>query len=99
MSTYRYCGELRIRVTLLDPDWTPPVYRTTYEYRCAISAPGTDRCTIYVKAPAHLTAAVDSPEAFDNTARTALAFAADEGHDIGDHADFSDTGYAIRRSR
>lgn len=45
-------------------------------YRCVVSNKN-GRLVIYVGAPVCLTHAVDSPEAYDDTARAALSFAAD----------------------
>jgi hypothetical protein len=94
MSALRYSGELRIRVTYID-GWTDlvngtPVHRNG-EYRCAIRSTDKDaiRCTIIVVAPAVLSHAVDSPKAFDDAARAALAFASDEGWPVEEHAAYA----------
>lgn len=123
MSAMRYSGELRIRVTYLEP-WgagTPaPAGRSTRphgEYRCYISVgsvgvgsggnswikrDGKKACgaKIIVGAPAVLSHAVDSPEAFDNAAATALSFAHDEGWPVESHAayDAELTDWHIGRS-
>jgi hypothetical protein len=105
MSALRYSGALRIRVTYLEPPghslaW--PSGRSTKpngEYRCAIRS--TDHkaivCTIVVGAPAVLSHAVDSPEAFDDAARAALSFA-DVDWPVAENAATTDSGWHIGRS-
>jgi hypothetical protein len=78
MSTLRYSGEIRIRVTYLDH--AKPL-RPNGRYRCFLRGPGGMRTTIIVGAPAFLSHGVDSPEAFDDAARSALAFADHEDCD------------------
>ncbi len=82
MSTMRYSGEIRIRVTYLDPTMTspPPAGMTNAregEYRCYLTMPGGKRITIYVGARVEHGSGVgvDSPEAFDDAARASIAFA------------------------
>jgi hypothetical protein len=79
----RYSGAIAIRVTYLEP-WcagTPaPAGRSTRangEYRCFLKASGYS-VTIYVGAPAVLSLAVDSREAFDDAALASISFAVDE---------------------
>ena len=76
MSALRYCGEIRIRITYQDGPGNG-------RYRCYLTAGDTRTrsTTITVNAPAYLSHAVDSPEAFDNAARAALAFARDDRGD------------------
>jgi hypothetical protein len=88
MSALRYSGALRIRVTYVDPK---------AGYRCAISGDGIRR-TIWVGAPNCLSHAVDSSEAFDETAHAALSFADDEDSGIGDKAAATPEGWHIGRS-
>jgi hypothetical protein len=92
MSTMRYSGEIRIRITYLEP-WaagTPaPAGRSTYvngEYRCFLSVVGGSDVTIHVGAPNVLSRAVDSPKAFDEVAQAALSFAFDDGWPVEAHA-------------
>ena len=106
MSALRYSGQIRIRITYLEP-WgagTPaPAGRSTRvngEYRCFLQANGA-RVTIHVDTPAYLLCAVDSPEAFDGAAHAAIAFAEDEypDHGWGEWAKTKEdgTGWAIVR--
>lgn len=103
MSTLRYSGEIRIRITYLDAhgevfiDGTPRA--PNGKYRCFLQAKGGARTTVYVGAPASLSHAVDSPEAFDDTAHAAIAFANDEDSQWGDYAASNEDGYHIVRSR
>ena len=111
MSAIRYSGTIRIRITYLEPYLAGdkcPAGRSTRlngEYRCFLRADGYT-ATIIVGAPAVLSHAVDSPEAFDDAARAAIAFADDEArhgrHSLtwGDIAAVDDdgTGYLIARN-
>jgi hypothetical protein len=105
MSTMRYSGKIRIRITYLEP-WaagTPaPAGRSTRlngEYRCFLRADGyAATATIIVGAPAHLTNTVDSPEAFDGAAEAAIGFAEDEYGGWADLAAYNEDGYHIARS-
>ena len=105
MSAMRYSGELRIRVTYLEP-WaagTPaPAGRSTRlhgEYRCFIRGPkGTVGKTIHVSAPVVIMSAVDSAVAFDEAARAALSFAFSTGWPVDSHAANDEAGYYIGRS-
>ena len=81
MSTLRYSGEIRIRVTYLDGSLT-----TAPRYRCFLRGPGDLTATIIVNAPAYLSHAVDSPEAFDDAAHAALSFAENDDRDWSVHA-------------
>jgi hypothetical protein len=85
MSTYRYSGEIRIRVT-----YSAKGHIRNGYYRCHLTGPGNMTATIVVGVPEFLSHAVDSPEAFDDAARAALAFAdhdADEGRSAGESRD------------
>jgi hypothetical protein len=106
VSTLRYSGSIRIRVTYLEP-WLagtkPPAGRSTMthgEYRCFLRA-GEHTVTVHVGARVRYAGdAVDSPEAFDDAARAAIAFAADEHAEWGDHAATDPDGnVCIFRSR
>lgn len=72
MSTQRFSGELRIRVTYVDI-----AGQYLGQYRCHIVAPGGDRITIFVGARLEHGSGicVDSPESFDDAARASVAFA------------------------
>jgi hypothetical protein len=80
MSAIRYSGQIKIRITYLKPygagDACPAGHSThpNGEYRCFLRA-GDQKITVYVGAPAFLSHAVDSPEAFDGIARAAVALA------------------------
>ena len=82
MSTLRYSGEIRIRVTYLEPTWeSPPPTGCTNamphgEYRCFLTR-GSERATVYVGARVEHGSGigVDSPEAFDEAARASIVFA------------------------
>jgi hypothetical protein len=96
MATMRYSGEIRIRVTYLEPYLAGdkcPAGRSTMsngEYRCFLRGPTDMGTTIHVGAPAFLTHAVDSPEAFDAAARVALSFAHNDGWPVEAHAPWVD---------
>lgn len=109
MSTMRYSGEIRIRITYLEP-WgagTPaPAGRSTMsngEYRCFLRA-GEHTATIHVGAVViHGSGiGVDSPEAFDDAAGAAISFADDEHGSIGWREkcayDHEGNGYHIARN-
>jgi hypothetical protein len=82
MSTLRYSGEIRIRVTYREDTASSPRFGNG-TYRCFLRGPGGMTTTVIVNAPQYLTRAVDSPEAFDDAARAALSFTADDAHDHG----------------
>jgi hypothetical protein len=109
MSTMRYSGSLSIRITYLEP-WgagTPaPAGRSTRingEYRCFIRSidKNAQGVTIHVGAPAVLSHAVDSPEAFDDAAHAALSLALAEGWPVAECAltKADGSGWAITRKR
>lgn len=74
MSALRYSGEIRIRVTWIE-DTSGPHVATHGKYRCFLRGPSGMATTVIVNAPAYLSHAVDSPEAFDDATRAALSFA------------------------
>jgi hypothetical protein len=81
MSTLRYSGEIRIRVTYLDVAYDGPDTQARLgngRYRCFLRGPGGMTTTVIVNAPQYLTRAVDSPEAFDDAARASISFADDK---------------------
>ena len=106
MSTMRYSGEIRIRITYIATagiglGGLAPQGGTSGYYRCFLRAVGFrqgEGRTIQVGAPAHLTNAVDSPEAFDDAARAAIAFAQDENPGWDDLAAYNEDGYHVARS-
>ena len=90
MSTYRYSGQIRIRITYRDSalefinDGTRNFPNGSY--RCFLHSDTGFTTTVIVGAPAFSSHAVDSPEAFDEVARAAIAFAAnDESDNKEDH--------------
>lgn len=105
MSARRYSGHLAILVSYLDSraadtfaDGTPR--HPNGSYRCSIRnlTPGiTDRVRVVVGAPACLSSAVDSPEAFDGAASAAVAFADHENGSIGESAAYDDSGVHVGR--
>ena len=111
MSTQRYCGDVRVRLTYVentqwDARW--PHGR----YRCVVVR-GKDKRTVWVGARVEHGSGigVDSPEAFDSVASAAIAFADHEdeenGVPHGCRVNFSDdceydeqlSGLVIRRKR
>lgn len=85
----RYSGTLKINVLYNDRQDA---------YRASISRKGKSLWSGWIgRAPASRLA-VDSPEAYDAAARAALAFADDDGADVSDYADFTDSGYNVRRT-
>jgi hypothetical protein len=89
----RYSGSLKITVTYDDHNF----YRTSVSQGDKLLWKGTVR-----PAPAGFGPGVayDSPQAYDEVASSALAFADNEIRGIGDEAEFKEdlTGYLIRRS-
>lgn len=75
MATYRYSGSLRIRLAYSDVDCG---YICTIKSVYSRVVRGTESRRVegvFVGEAACLTCAVDSPEAFDDAARAALAYA------------------------
>lgn len=99
MSSIRYCGSLRIRVTYVEPrgemysDGTLRDVNGTYRCNITPYTENTDIITVYVGAPAFLSHDVDSSEAFDAAASAALAFAADGGWPVDAYAEFNAFSY------
>ncbi len=77
MSTKRYSGEIVIRITYIE------TYDPNGMYRCFLKGPNGQTETVFVGAPAFLSEAVDSPEAFDSAAEAAIAFADHEAGENG----------------
>jgi hypothetical protein len=89
----RYSGDLQISVTYDDRGF----------YRTSVSSGGKPLWRGQVKpAPAGFGPGIayDSPQAYDEVAQSALAFADDEKRGLADDAEFDEnlTGYLIRRS-
>jgi hypothetical protein len=83
----RYSGEAVVRVTWVDTTKTSCPHGG--HYRATVSVRGRNLWSGTICAPQHLTMGVDSPEAYDDTARAALAFAEDDvGSEVGDHVAF-----------
>lgn len=85
----RYSGELTIHVKWVEDVNVHPhngFYDTSVIYK------GRRVSTPVVRAPAHLTVAVDSAEAYDQAAGAALSFANDEEPEIGEQAAYSRSG-------
>jgi hypothetical protein len=97
----RYCGSVKIDCKLV-----PALGRPHGEsYKCNISIGGKNIGTQYVGMPIYLNESTDSAEAYDSAAHAALSFASDEEErgekdwgGISDKCDYTDSGYAIRRS-
>jgi len=85
----RYSGSLKIHVAWSDRLST---------YKVSVSRAGRSLWSGTVGAPRSLTRSVDSPVAYDETAHAALSFAADDGADVEDHADYTDKGFAVTRT-
>lgn len=110
MSTLRWSGEIRIRITYLEkatgkimPDGRIATMGTPNgKYRCYLITTENkvpERETIIVGAPTFLSHAVDSPRAFDEAAKAALAFACNDSTiDWSAYAAFDDDGYFVSRS-
>ena len=73
MATVRMSGNARVRLRWDDD---------ASVYRASVSVEGRQLVTYSIGAPAVLERAVDSPEAFDATARAALTFALAEKLDV-----------------
>lgn len=83
----RYSGDVSMRLS----------YRDAHDdYKVTLSSGGR-RKVVYVLPPAILQHTVDSPKAYDDTARAAIAFAEDEGFDM--QPDYTDSGVRVTRSR
>ena len=87
----RYSGNLQINVA----------YDDRGHYRTSVSRGGTNLWHGRVDpAPSGFGPGVayDSPQAYDQIARSTLAFADDEVGGIGDDAEFDESGYLVRRN-
>jgi hypothetical protein len=106
MATLRYSGEIRIRLTYIDPKpgdvYADGTFRNPHgKYRCYLSRENGANATIYVGAVLEHGSGigVDSPEAFDSAAGAAISFAEDEESGWSDHAAYAEdgSGYCIAR--
>jgi hypothetical protein len=90
----RWSGNLSIHIKFVDRD---NQYKATV---CRIAPNRAERdCQVmWVGPPAHLTRAVDSPAAYDDAARAAIAFLDDEGRLPG-RAEWGDSDIVVRRKR
>lgn len=89
----RYCGRWVIDVEFEDK---------YAEYKCIIyhdTQKMKDGHQINVLPPAHLSIAVDSPKAYDDTAHAALSFATADDLLSESELDFTDSGFRIRRKK
>lgn len=87
----RYCGDLIIRVRYVDDAGAyHAVVRNTR---------GQLQGRVFVTPPAHQLRAVDCPDAYDDAAHAALSFVAEPRSGEIDGADYTDSGWSIRRKR
>lgn len=104
MSALRYSGDVRVRVTYVEPRCGTAEERATMgryphgRYRCVVSGKGS-RVVVWTAPPAMLLHAVDSSEAFDDAAHAALAFVEDEGEGRLVYAEYDKDGLVVRRKK
>lgn len=98
----RYCGQVKITVRIVPARHMPH----GEQYACVISLHGKHLGTMHVGIPAHITRAIDSPEEYDDAARAALSFAADEEErgekdwgSIDGVCDYGESSYFVRRGK
>lgn len=87
--TTRYSGNISVKIAWLD---------SQDQYKATVSVAGKRGKTIYVGAPRHMTRSVDHPASFDDAARAAISFAANEGLSV-DGADYDGSGVVIHRKK
>lgn len=103
----RYSGRATIRVLYMDGNsphekngkFVP--YRAPY-YHCTVSVSGKHEWTGDINpAPAGFGPGIgyDSPEAYDEIARSVTSFASHEKPDLGDEFDYDDQGGVVRRQK
>jgi hypothetical protein len=98
MTALRYSGDASVRVTYLDtPDGLPD--NRNGGYRCFVRTDSGERFSCVVGAPQVLQHAVDAPEAFDDAAKAALAFAEHEGISLQCEYDEQLSDRLVHRSR
>jgi hypothetical protein len=68
------------------------------EYRCFLNVVGGSGATYHVGARAISPIVVDSPEAFDAAALTALSYASSDGWPVDAHASADESGWLVSRS-
>jgi hypothetical protein len=90
VSTLRYFLGGRVRLTYLDSGFV----NGRGGYRCHVKTRDGASRKVFVGEPAHRTRSVDSPEAFDDVARAAIAFAEEDGFSI--EYDHETVGHADR---
>lgn len=86
----RYSGTVRIGIVYDD---------RSDQYRVTFSREGKSLGGVWVKPPAARVHAVDSPLAYDATARAGCSFMADDQPDVGQLFDSADAGYTVRRTK
>jgi hypothetical protein len=98
MSAKRYSGNATITVSIDDSQKNYEPGRQSY--RVSI-VQGKNRATMPISAPiAHGSGvSVDSPEMFDEVARSALSFATNDREIDEDGLDFDDQGWAVSRKK
>lgn len=92
----RYSGRVAITVRLLpDNDTYDVTLRKSGRTRRNV------RQSVFVGAPRHLTHAVDSPQAYDDTAHAGVSFILDEKDSLFDEGDFEwgERGLVVHRTR
>jgi hypothetical protein len=98
----RYSGNVVVSIRWIESNKYPHLPHNGY-YRCTLHMHGVGGQRLgvqFVGAPAHLTHAIDSEQAYDETARAALAFAIDADQvDDSDVAHTADGWYHTGRTR
>lgn len=88
----RYSGDVKITLKYRERE---------NDYRATLTWPsgrgGYHRHTVHVGVPAHITKAVDSPDAYDEAAHAALSFANDEWSLIGELSAMAEDGWLVSR--
>lgn len=85
----RYSGDVKVSV----------LYRDQGDYRAVVSAPGEKPEVVFVRPAASgfgRGVAYDSPEAYDEIARSAISLA---NRPFDDRAEFGDSGLVVRRTQ
>jgi hypothetical protein len=97
----RYSGNAHIDVQWHDDVKTAIQHHFSHGgyYQATISVDRRNVWSGKIGAPAFLARAVDSPEAYDDTASAALSFALDEGVEAGGTPNEAMTGWDIRRTK
>lgn len=97
----RYCGSIKVNCKLVSSPHAPH----GEQYKCTISHKGKRLGTTYVGIPVYIDKGIDSPEAYDEAASAAIAFAQDEEErgerdwgSLGDYCDYTDSDRYVRRA-